>query len=260
MGKQSDGGWLRNGILYTEVERKEMVDLCLSGLSTLQACNEFHYKHPNRPKPSYSSCLRLLKKFQETGSVASRKATGRPQNREFNAVVLKVARKNPHLTNPELAAHFGVSLGSLVGLLSRDGFQRTKLDIYQRTSDRDRTQRVTYCRWFQAKLAESPMFPDDVLFTDEAVFHLHGVVNHHNLMQHSSRKTQVAVDDRYQYNLKVLVWCGIHNQAIVGPYFFNDATFEEDQLYSVDDHHPSSGFNRCCRPSPERIISSRKLY
>ncbi|KAF6769053.1 hypothetical protein AHF37_12609, partial [Paragonimus kellicotti] len=254
MRKQSDGGWLQNGILYTEFERKEMVDLCLNGLSALQACSEFHRRHPNRPKPSYSSCLRLLKKFHETGSVASRKATGRPQNREFNSVVLKVARENPHLTNPELADHFGVSLSSLVGMLSRYGFQRTKLDIYQRISHEDRAQRDAYCKWFQEKLAESPMFPDDILFSDEAVFHLHGVVNHHNLMQHSSRKTQVAVDDRYQYNLKILVWYDIHNRTVVMPYFFDDSFNAQNYL---------KGFSEVLKPymdSLPSVVRSRMFF
>ncbi|KAF8565678.1 hypothetical protein P879_07137 [Paragonimus westermani] len=98
--------------------------------------------------------------------------------------------------NPELAAHFDISLGSLVGPLSGGSFQRTKLDKHQRTSDGDRAQRIAYCKWFQAKLAESLTFPDDILFSDEAVLHLQVVVNHHNLMKHSWRKTQVAVDDR----------------------------------------------------------------
>ncbi|KAF7247975.1 hypothetical protein EG68_09753 [Paragonimus skrjabini miyazakii] len=161
MGEHSDDEKPHYGLVFTDFERKEMVDLCLGGLSALQASKEFHRRHPNRPRPSREWCLRLTKRFRLTGSVA--------------ALVSTTARENPHLTNSQLAAHFGISVRSLVNLLSRADFQRTTLGIHQRTSDEDRAQRVTCCKWFQAN--------------DEAVFHLHGVVNHHNLMKHSWRKT-----------------------------------------------------------------------
>ncbi|KAF6779841.1 hypothetical protein AHF37_00696 [Paragonimus kellicotti] len=196
----------------------------------------------------------MTRRFRLTGPVATFKCSGRPGNREFNSVVFTTARENPHLTNSQLAAHFGISVRSLVNLLSRTGFQRTTLDIHQRTSDEDRAQRVTYDKWFQEKLAESPIFPDDILFSDEAVFHLHGVVNHHNLMQHSSRKTQVAVDDRYQYNLKILVWYDIHNRTVVMPYFFDDSFNAQNYL---------KGFSEVLKPymdSLPSVVRSRMFF
>ncbi|KAF6779840.1 hypothetical protein AHF37_00695 [Paragonimus kellicotti] len=233
--RRSNDGIVQPIIEYTDFEKRELVDLLLSGLNDLKASAEFHRRHPKRPKPSRTFLWRLMKRFRETGSVETRKIPRTPQNREFHSVIVKMARENPHLTNLELAAHFGISLSSLVNILFRFGFQRTKLDIHQRTSDEDRDRRVAYCKWFQKRLTETPTLPDDILFSDEAVFHLHGVVNHHNLMQHSSRKTQVAVDDRYQYNLKILVWCGIHNQTLVGPYFFDGDFNSQTYLQSFTD-------------------------
>ncbi|KAF5397399.1 hypothetical protein PHET_09524 [Paragonimus heterotremus] len=141
MGEHSGDEKPHYGLTFTDFERKEMVDLCLGGLSALQASKEFHRRHSNRPKPSREWCVRLTRRFRLTGSVAARKCSGRPGNREFSSVVFITVRENPHLTNSQLAAHFEISVRSLVNLLSIVGFQRTILDVHQRTSEEDRTQR-----------------------------------------------------------------------------------------------------------------------
>ncbi|TGZ52304.1 hypothetical protein CRM22_010658 [Opisthorchis felineus] len=216
--------------MWLEAEMEELIEIYRCGHSLRGACNEYHRRHPSRRKPTHRYLTQLLKRCQETGSVAHRSRKGSsPRDAELRLVVANMARDKPSMTNLELAEHFGVSRAFVGRTLMLYGIKRHTWDIIQRFTEDARKSRLQFCQWYLGKLPETPTMANDILFADEAVFNLHGVVNHHHIVQYSSVRSQVSVDDHHQYNLKLLVWCGLHNRTLVGPYFF-DGSFNAQRL------------------------------
>lgn len=61
----------------------------------------------------------------------------------------------------------------------------------------------------------------NIFFSDEAHFHLNGYVNQQNCRYWSSENPKEKHETQL-HSLKVTVWCAIHAQGIIGPYFFED--------------------------------------
>lgn len=72
------------------------------------------------------------------------------------------------------------------------------------------------------KLQEDPTFFDKVLFSDESTFQNTGELNRHNSHYYSDVNPFWIRHVDYQHQWKVNVWCGILDNQIIGPHFFED--------------------------------------
>ncbi|KAK2725286.1 hypothetical protein QYM36_001664 [Artemia franciscana] len=57
--------------------------------------------------------------------------------------------------------------------------------------------------------------------SDEAIFHLNGQVNRHNMRYWSEVNPNWHEEGHHQTNPMIMVWAGIWEEEIVGPWFFN---------------------------------------
>ena len=61
------------------------------------------------------------------------------------------------------------------------------------------------------------------MWTDEAIFKLNGKVNIHNAITWAKTNPRKTVDRAYKKE-GIMVWCGLLNDEIIGPYFFKQGT------------------------------------
>lgn len=116
---------------------------------------------------------------------------------------------------------FNVHRNAIHSVLKREKWHPFKFCKVQALLPRDRPVRVAYCQWLQQKIAESPGFLGDVLWTDESTFTRNGMWNRHNYHYWSHLNPNLCRESAHQYRFTLNVWAGIHENNIIGPVFID---------------------------------------
>jgi len=80
--------------------------------------------------------------------------------------------------------------------------------------------RIAFCQWALQMLHDDPNFFRYVLFSDEAKFYSDGQLNRHNCHYWSDVNPHWYRPIDHQNRWSIMVWCGIVNGYLIGPYFF----------------------------------------
>ncbi|KAE9543730.1 hypothetical protein AGLY_002126 [Aphis glycines] len=86
----------------------------------------------------------------------------------------------------------------------------------------DYERRITFVAHMMVRLEDQPNFLEKIMWTDEARFHNNGTVNHHNNHYWSDKNPHLLNKSNRQVRWGLNVWCGIMNDSLVGPYFFEN--------------------------------------
>jgi len=86
----------------------------------------------------------------------------------------------------------------------------------------DYERRLNFIAHCMVKLEEDPQFLTNILWTDEAKFHNNGNVNHHNNHYWNHSNPHWINETNKQVRWGVNVWCGIIDEHLIGPYFFEE--------------------------------------
>ena len=73
---------------------------------------------------------------------------------------------------------------------------------------------------------------DLIFFSDEATFHLSGVVNKHNCRIWSEDNPFMTVEVALS-SPKIIVWCAMSSNEIVGPFFFEELTVNQENYLDI---------------------------
>jgi len=73
------------------------------------------------------------------------------------------------------------------------------------------------------QLEDDPTFLEKILWTDETRFHNNETVNHHNSLYWSNKNPHWINETNRQVRWGVNVWCGIINDTLIGPYFYENS-------------------------------------
>lgn len=194
-----------------------------------KAAQAFALKYPDKPRLPKSTVSRLIKRFKETGSVKDRLYKKRrcPVNTEENATFcLASVLLSPKISTRKLAQHCNISQTSVIRILKKENFHPYKLHILQELHAEDLDRRLEFCEWVDR---QSDDIGERIIFSDEAIFHLSGHVNRHN-SRYWSQTNPHWIEEHSQVDPRVMVWCGIHNKRIIGPYFFDNTVNSESYL------------------------------
>ncbi|GBO32686.1 hypothetical protein AVEN_109494-1 [Araneus ventricosus] len=85
---------------------------------------------------------------------------------------------------------------------------------------RDAERRYTWCNFVMNNLEDHPTFLEDIVWTDEACFLRNGMFNRQNVHTWSLENPRYAVEVRHQLRWSINVWCGIFNDRLIGPIFY----------------------------------------
>lgn len=173
---------------------------------------------------SKTSVSRLIRKFNDTGSVKDRPRPGRPQtatNEEMQMDIALSFVEDPHLSTRRAALHHDVSHMSVHRCLKSIRFHPYKMHLVQELNEDDPDRRIEFCDEMMTIINNDNNFLHNIVFSDEATFQLNGHVNRHNFRYYSDVNPHWMVEYHTQYPEKLNVWAGILNNTLIGPFFID---------------------------------------
>lgn len=111
---------------WSTEELTELALLRLKGFSLRRACEHFHEIHPDRPKPSTHLVKNAINRLRLWGTVRPLKPTGpRPTvTTEYQTARLEaLLAANPSTSVRQVSKELGISYGSVVNILRRNGYE-----------------------------------------------------------------------------------------------------------------------------------------
>lgn len=175
----------------------------------------------NRKPPSRPTIIKWVTRFAQDGNMTN-KAPNRvetsPKRREQQAV-LDAFDAQPHLSIRRAARQLNLSRGFEWRVLRRRLYP-FKAQLLHELKPEDYARRVQFCKDELAWIRANPSHLQFLVFTDESVFHLDGRVNKQNCRLWSVTNPHWSTEHAVQ-SPKVVVWCGIWREGVVGPFFFD---------------------------------------
>lgn len=215
------------------IEERIEVILLVGNRSTREAADLFNQNHPEREPISFSCVAKLLNKFKDTGSVHDKPRCGPPRrvsDEETSVAVLGAFRKSPTKSIRRLSSETNLPKSSIHRILKLHKWHPYKLHLMQKLSEDDPDRRLEFCSWAMTMCEENDNFPYEILFTDEANFYVSGEVNKQNTRYWSPNNPYWFDETKVQGSSRLMVWCGIWKDQIVGPFFFEDTVRGENYL------------------------------
>jgi len=189
-----------------------------------EVCDLFNQRYPNRVAITQSCVSKLVKKYNETGTVKDRRRSGRPKAATGGDVGLNVLidlQDNPKQSLRQLSLNHHVSFQSVLNLLKREKIRPYKIHLVQELVEDDFYRRSEFCEVLMEKCNVDPNFVYNIIFSDEATFMLNGTVNRHNCRYWSQINPRWMEEVKTQKPQKVNVWTGIVGHNFIGPFFIN---------------------------------------
>lgn len=217
-------------------ERIELVLIVGDGyVSSREAADIFKQRHPDRSVDQKTIC-RLMNKFKETGNVADASRSGRPRSstdEEKSILTLAVFERSPIKSQGKAAAEVGISRRSVGRILKENKYHPYKIQLHQGLCEEDGAVRFEFCSEMIEMVENGNIDFADIAFGDEAMFYLNGHVNRHNCRYYSDSNPHWMEDSKVQNDPRVMVWCGILGDSIIGPFFFNDSVNMHSYLHML---------------------------
>ncbi|KAJ8950242.1 hypothetical protein NQ318_006216, partial [Aromia moschata] len=86
--------------------------------------------------------------------------------------------------------------------------------------------RIVFCQQIIERYNENHDFLHNVFWTDESSFSTAGLFNRHSNNHWATENPHMVKKLKKQGRKTVRVWCGIHRNKIIGPFFLNTLTGE----------------------------------
>ncbi len=188
--------------------------------------------------PTEQTIRNIYDKFLETGSVEDREGQGRPSimTEEKKEEIAEILATTSMTSVRSVSQQVNMSK-SVVHRLMRDvlNYKPYKMHLIQELYDEDKDLRV--------EMAELliPIVDDQenhglIFFSDEANFHLSGLVNKHNCRIWAETNPYVTIDVPIN-SPKVTVWCAMSSKEIIGPFFFDEQTVnQQNYLHMLENY------------------------
>lgn len=190
----------------------------------------YRTKYKNENAPTYSVIMNIVSVFEKTGSVLpmsnKRKEPSKKRENTKNQLETMVS-EFPNLSIRKAASAIGVSTKLIYHILHDDFHLKPyKYQQWHKLEVHDYEKRVKFADWF-IRLPQNSKF----FFTcsDEAYFYLTLPINKQNnriwLHEKPFEGIEMPLHDE-----KILVWCAISAEGIIGPYFFEESVNQHNYL------------------------------
>lgn len=142
-------------------------------------------------------------------------------------VVLAMVDLDHHISLCDIQRRTGIPRSTASRILRLDRLHLYHIVLIQALMPDDFRSILNFCNWAQARIREDPEFFRYIMFSNEARFHGNGQLNRHNSHYWSVQNSHWVrhIDNQHRWSL--VVWSGIVNGYLIGPYFFdgNGATY-----------------------------------
>jgi len=216
--------YLQNFTMVSVADKAKLVQFVHETGSIITAQRRFKREF-NKPPPNRKSIRRWVKQFREVGDVKKRKSPGRRTVSNHRVEDVREAMLlSPHTSVRRLSLQLEIPRSTVHKILHESlGFRSYKIQVVQHLQAKDYTARVDGCNALIEKIDSDDHFLSNLIFSDEATFHISGRVNRHNCRIWGEENPHELYEHERD-SLKVNVWCGLANNRIYGPYFFDEKT------------------------------------
>ena len=169
----------------------------------------------------YVSDKKVCDLFDATGSVHPIKKTIPIVTEEQKIDVVAAFHANPRASMRQVAANYNLSKSTIHKIVKKNGLKPYKPTTQHKLFARDYGPRIEFSMSILQQLGDDPDFVRNVMITDECIFYTNGMTCQQNSRMWAAENPHWIREDNNQYRQLVLVWCGIHNRKIYGPYIFD---------------------------------------
>lgn len=191
------------------------------------AAQLFNASHPERQPISHVTVLNISSKFDETGTLKDRIRSGRPSKRKNEQIINNVLEQfniNPHASSRNVARDNNVSQSIVLNILHDNSFHPYKARPVQHLKHLDAAKRLEFAQEMIGSINNDEQFLRRILFSDESLFVLRHSFNRQNKRNWSNENPHWTIDSssRALKAEQVMVWAGIIDGHLIGPYMFEE--------------------------------------
>ena len=239
-------------VLPQEVKVKLLFWYVENGRSVAKTQRKFKVHYQRKKAPDRNSILDIVKNMEENGSVGRRTYSERAKTARTPENIRKIKAKmtdSPHRSARRLEKETAISRTTVRRILLDDiGAFPYKIQMQQSQSPANQKKRVEYATYLSLKIEQELLRITDIHWSDEANFHLSGHVNRQNMRFWALEKPE-PIAKRPLSTEKLVVWCAITPNRIIGPFFFED---EEGKALTVNQHRYLAMLKRYYLPNIRR--------
>lgn len=190
----------------------------------VQAAELYRNRFPNVRHPNDRTIARLVERQRQRPVCPRQRRRNNIPERDDPQVlaVLGMIANNPHISTREIGRQLGFPKSTVHRILKVHRLHPYHITLTQQLQAGDFERRRLFCRWAQTMIQQDPEFFHYVLFSDEATFHNTGQLNRHNCHYWSVENPHWHREVNHQHRWSLIVWCGIVNGNLIGPYFFDE--------------------------------------
>ncbi|XP_031636066.1 uncharacterized protein LOC116348960 [Contarinia nasturtii] len=227
-------------MLLTLEQKIQIVSLARQ-YSYRQTAEIFNYLNPNRLPPlNFRTVYQLFKKLRTLGTLQRKKwspsAQSITEKRQFEQQIRQLFRANPHMTTRRAAALVGKSQCTVWSALKRMKFWAYKKGKHQKLEPGDPALRKKFCEDLLLMCHLEPGFHKRILWSDEKNFPVNGSFNRQNFRYWAEENPRWIGIVNEVAPEKVIVWTGIIDKTIIGPYFFDGNVNGDSYLEMLTDY------------------------
>jgi hypothetical protein len=205
-----------------------------------QAAVLYRNRFPHRRHPNHCTISRLvLRQRQRQCQKRRRRRINVPERDPTVLAVLGMIAINPRVSTRQIERELGIPKSTSHRILTTHNFHPYHITLTQQLTLNDFQQRLEFCRWAQIMLNRDRIFFRFVLFSDEATFHNTGQLNRHNSHYWSVENPRWYREVNHQHRWSLIVWCGILNGNLIGPYFFDENVNGNNYLHFLQQRLPA---------------------
>lgn len=211
---------------YSIAERKEILEIYLaSNKNKSVAAREYARKFPGRRVPSKNTFPNIYHMFREGECLKDKKRERqRPKTgQDMELDVLLFFIEHPNASTNAAAEEFNISQATIRRILKFHKYKSYSILPVQHLTENNIADRRAFCREMLDRIEENNNFLKNLFWTDESSFSTAGLFNRKNAHYWAPENPHVIKRIRKQGYGTVNVWCGIHQNTIVGPVFMNES-------------------------------------
>ena len=209
----------------TTEQKTRIVEWFLQTNSIVTVHRRFKNQYKCKEAPARNTVKTLVEQFRATGNVTGKKRGGsKPRVRTPDTVGTSrahVASSPTRKSVRRLAAENEVSPSTAWHILRTDlRMHPYKIHVFQSLTIVCREKRTRFAGEFGDHLQQNPHTLEHIWFSDEAYFHLMGDSKTKRAFLGHSAST--SNHESTLHAQKVLVWCAVSAQGLIGPFMFEN--------------------------------------
>lgn len=230
---QQNQGKKMDILAFTVQEKVQCVSWYIQTNSTTTVRRNFHTKYGKNP-PARTTILRWVENFNSQGNVENTTGRGRPSVSEQTVqTVSTYFHTHPQRSLRRAVIDLSIPYSTIQKILKKQIHMFPyKIRTFHELKPQDYVQRLAFVQWCMEKISSDPNFLRRIVFSDECVFHVSGIANTQNTRIWGSENPR-QIQEHEAHSEKITVWCAIHANGVLDPYYFFNETVRGDDYFQM---------------------------